>query len=266
MSNFDVCEVECAQMNDHKTEKIDFLIMLLSTDWFLEFWPLIGIGVPKPKKSQLQLGCRPIVTQIHTVSGSEVKDRIDISHTPERLLETRNQFLTLLASCDLDEPTRIAVLSGLQRKRYSKTQVIVFEDITKLLVENYFDDVEPKLDPLIKQAVAEAWKYTQSLASEEPFSPFDEVDLNHLNLESDTPWDRYIRSLTPDIPDNLANWIYGDVTTVPALECSWCLVGENVKAYQKKELLDWYLATATNTTGAQMNLPFLSVCVQPVPS
>lgn len=253
-------------MSDQKTSTIDYLVMLLSTDWFLEFWSLIGIGVPKAKKTLLQMGCRSIVTQIHTYQGKEVKDHISISYLPERILETRNQFLNLLASCDLDEPTRIAALSGLQRKRYSKTQLIVFEDITKLLVENYFDDVEPKLDPFIKQVVADAWKYTQSLASEETFSPYDEVFLNYLSLESETPWDRYICSLTPDIPDNLANSIYGGTTTVPALECTWCLVSENVKAHQKKELLDWYVATATYVTGAKTNLPFLSVCVQAVPS
>lgn len=249
-------------MSDQRVKTIDYLVMLLSTDWFLEYWPLIGIGAPKAKKTLLQLGCRPIVTQIHTFQGKEVKDHISISYLPERILETRNQFSNLLASCDLDEETRIATLSGLQRKRYSKTQLIVFEDITKLLVENYFDDVEPKLDPFIKQLVADAWKYTQSLASEEPFSPYDEVDLNYLSLESETPWDRYICSLTPEIPDNLANTISGDVTTVPALECTWCLVSENVKAYQKKELLDWYVTTTTNVTGAKTNLPFLSLCVQ----
>ncbi|MBA3993458.1 MAG: hypothetical protein C0469_08015 [Cyanobacteria bacterium DS2.3.42] len=252
-------------MADQKIEKIDFLVMLLSTDWFLEYWPLIGIGIQKDKKSRLQLGCRPIVTQIHTVQGKVVKDRIDISHTPERIRETKNQFSNLIASCDLDEHTKIAALSGLERKKYSKAQLIVFEDITKLLVEGYFDDVEPKLDPFIKQLVAEAWNYTKSLASEEPFSPYDEVDLNYLSLASQTPWDAYVRDLTAEDPDALANWICADRTTVPALECMWCVAGENLKARQKKQLLDWYIATANNVTGADTNLPFLSLCVRAIP-
>jgi len=46
---------------------VDYLVMLLSTDWFFDHWPAIGIAMKKQTKAHLQNGCRSIIKQILTV-------------------------------------------------------------------------------------------------------------------------------------------------------------------------------------------------------
>jgi hypothetical protein len=71
---------------------MDYFMMLLSTDWFLPYWPEIGIDIAEAKRVGLQQGCREIADQI--LGGANNYFLADFSE--ERRQETHSMFLALL--------------------------------------------------------------------------------------------------------------------------------------------------------------------------
>src|SRR5438046_6370169 len=70
----------------------EYLILLLSTDWFLPYWIEIGIDIAEDKKIGIQQGCRGIVDQI--TGGDESTFIRSFSEHHRREAETR--FIALL--------------------------------------------------------------------------------------------------------------------------------------------------------------------------
>ena len=62
----------------------DDLVMLLSTDWFLPYWFVLGIGAEDERKVCVKEGCRKIVKQI--MSGA--REYWHVSFSEERISET----------------------------------------------------------------------------------------------------------------------------------------------------------------------------------
>ena len=59
--------------------ELDRLVMLLSADWFVPYWQLIGIFTDNKRKSLLRDECREIVPQI--MSGATQYWYTDFSET-----------------------------------------------------------------------------------------------------------------------------------------------------------------------------------------
>src|ERR1700685_961556 len=76
----------------------DKLIMLLSTDWFFEYWPLIGLCIEKNRRNCLKTECREFVTQF--VGGAS--EYWNISFAEDRLTATQTDFLAAARKCGID--------------------------------------------------------------------------------------------------------------------------------------------------------------------
>src|ERR1700752_4639430 len=74
---------------------IDYLIMLLSTDWFGPYWASIGVDVGEDVRAPLGLGCRDIVHQI--LSGEE--HYYLVSFSAQRKAGTRATLESLVRGC-----------------------------------------------------------------------------------------------------------------------------------------------------------------------
>src|SRR6516225_6613441 len=81
-----------------RKNKLDKVIMLLSTDWFFSEWPIIGIVIDDKKKKVLQHGCREIVRKM--VSGAT--EYWLISFSAKRTQETLSQFELLLKTSKVE--------------------------------------------------------------------------------------------------------------------------------------------------------------------
>src|SRR2546422_5674260 len=70
----------------------EYLILLLSTDWFLPYWTEIGIDIAEDKKIGIQQGCREIIDQI---TGGD--DNVFLrSFSEHHRREAESKFLALL--------------------------------------------------------------------------------------------------------------------------------------------------------------------------
>lgn len=244
-------------MSSEEAFSVDYLVMLLSTDWFFDCWPAVGIGVEKRRKEPLQNGCRSIVKQILSVNGVEAKEYYNVSFAFGRVMRTRELFMELLAQSEIDPCAASAIQSALDQKKYSQKTLETLEEVTGMLLQNMLNGVAPRLDRLVKQTLHKAWQHKQTLT--EGWQSLDHVDFGQLNLASASQWDRYMRGLTPEIETCLSDLVSVDKKIVPALEYIWCLAGEDLNSDQKKELIDWYCAITENLTGAVLKLPCLSL-------
>src|SRR5262249_15263754 len=84
---------------------IDQMIMLLSSDWFLPYWGMIGQSIDQQLQICVQQGCRAIVKQI--VCG--VEEYWLASFTVERQAETRSMFEKLSGSCGIQRATLVDI-------------------------------------------------------------------------------------------------------------------------------------------------------------
>jgi len=249
-------------MSSAEAFSVDYLVMLLSTDWFFEYWPAIGIGVAKAKKTPLQLGCRSIVKQILAVSGEEAKENFNVSFDFHRVMRSRELFVELLAKSELDCCATSTIQAALDQKQCSAKTLETLEDVTRMQLQNMLNGVPPKLDPSVKQTLHKAWKHKQTFT--QGWQPIDHLDFGQLNLALSSQWDREMW-LTPDIATCLSDQISVNKNIVPALEYIWCLVSEDLNSEQKKELIDWYCAITENLTGSVLKLPCLSLAQADVP-
>jgi len=166
---------------------VDTAAMLLSTDWFLPFWPLIGIEVGSQRC--LQEGCRKIVLRF--MDGAANYYLINFSH--ERTDSTRQSMQALAAQCGLNgtakESLEKLVAHMPEREQFYKTAWLFCSFIEQISKDPATDDA---VRFIIKRSRRE-------------FSFARECDFNTACLESKSPWDVYTRGLTPELPDNLSN-------------------------------------------------------------
>lgn len=69
---------------------IDWLILLLSTDWFLEHWEILDVKLDAQRKLSIQRGCREIVAQI--MAGSDGRNYYNANFSEKRFQQTRQLF------------------------------------------------------------------------------------------------------------------------------------------------------------------------------
>src|SRR5215475_4587263 len=77
---------------------IEYLVLLLSTDWFFPYWNEIGIELPQSKKTCIQQGCREV---INAITGSD--DGAFVRSFNDYLRRgAESRFLALLLRCDTE--------------------------------------------------------------------------------------------------------------------------------------------------------------------
>jgi hypothetical protein len=204
---------------------IDYLIMLLSTDWFGPYWSTISIDVGEDVRSPLRLGCRDIVHQI--LSGEE--QYYLVSFSAHRKAETRATLELLIKGCGAPEDAQKVVNKWAILTDDELTAAWICNDFTTDILSGNSRNNDPKLDAKI---VAE-------LAASRKNYDIETYEFSQISLASPSTWDAYIRGLTPQqptaLPDNLAA-----VLRYQRLEELWNSVKGRLTPAQKSELVSWY--------------------------
>ncbi|HWB32941.1 MAG TPA: hypothetical protein VG714_07200 [Acidobacteriaceae bacterium] len=209
----------------------DYLIMLLSTDWFLPYWAEIGIHVEdQAKKVRIQRGCRGIVDQM--LSGS--KDYYQRQDSPDRKRETASEFLTLLRDCDAETEVSEASEEWSNLSHEKLYPAFMYWGHTIDLIQGRVQERGLPLSPSIKEEVVKAWEACQMA----------EPDFPEICLNSKSTWDTYTQTLLTNAK-TLAN-ILNSVLRERNFRAFWTHLRQQLTPHQLNELASWYRAMTVN--------------------
>lgn len=206
----------------------DHLSMLLSTDWFLPHWFLIGIDAAS-NAIALQQTCRNIVRDLI----GEASEYYHISFTEGRLATTRNALVRAAAACSL--PTacvkRIEQICtpNPYRDEQHKTAWVLLDVVGPELLQ------DQHLEPTIRTALNGAKQWFK----------FDAELLNRQCVESRTAWDSYIRDLTPEQPSALSDFVAAGLI----VEAQFAFVLNQLTTAQQNSLLTLCRKRRSEITG-----------------
>jgi hypothetical protein len=238
-----------------KTQRndVDKLTMLLSTDWFSSYWASIGIVLETKGRAAVQQGCRKIVKQI--ISGAQ--EYWLVSFSPERVQQTRLMLQDLFRNVKPGEAVlhRVnALVSGVRVAQVDDGSTWLLTHLTQMLLNDSQEIADIKLDLVIKRTVSAAW--------EQLMIDLENIDFRALSEDSQSEWDKYIRSLTPDLPTYLCDYLMISILGESKFEFIWDVVRRQLNAKQRRELLDWYRAAARSVTGGEVTFAYLGDTVQ----
>jgi hypothetical protein len=225
----------------------DKLVMLLSADWFFPHWHLVGAeSEQRSQMEALQQGCRTIVKQF----VGHAKEYWHVSFAPERMSETAVAFEKLLASTKVPSST----ISSLQKSGPSSAETesasqeafILFALTERLRTVGEAPNCPP-LEPETREAV---------LRVSDKYDVGD-VDWEQICLKSATPWDRYLRTLSPDQPTLLADFLVAEVLVKTSFRQLWAELLNKLNSHQREELMNWYRCAAKAMMGIE--LPFSKI-------
>jgi hypothetical protein len=227
---------------------VDDFIMLLSTDWFFDHWTVIGVDVDETRRLCLKAGARAIVRAF--MSGAT--EYWLVSFAGERIEETRSEFNALLQKCRADEATIDRIKKLTCQKPAVDLEVRIqgiLHHLTATLVSGSSAQELPRIDPSLRQAVVDFWN--RHVRSRHDIA---DIDFHVRCLNADSSWDQYIRSLTPDLPDMLANSLTQAFIVVGDIELLWNFIHRELSREQREELFRWYRAAGTSITQGEVTL------------
>jgi hypothetical protein len=199
----------------------DYLVMLLSTDWFLPFWSEIGIDAGTDLKDLVKESCRAMVR--HFMGTGEDYFRIDFRD--ERMRETHSQFIGLLREYGLESVVNIETFA------HSGDDLgigLMLRALTHDLLSEEKVNAIPSLDDVTRIAIAEGKKYD-----------LDPSQLSKTSRESGSGWDKYLESVFCDVPDTLSTFAMFSVQRY-RLKHLWMRMCEILSEVQRSKLLEWY--------------------------
>lgn len=206
----------------------DYVAMLLSTDWFFPYWPMIGLEVGD-ERACFKEGCREIVKEL--MAGAE--QYYDVAFTADHLAATRHSMLGLARQCNFSSKAtqRIDELCT-PKVKHNEMQTTAWMFRMILMKELLYDE---QLDANIRELL---------LRAHEQFAS-DNVALERCCVQSSTEWDIYTRSLTPDLPACLSDFV--SVALIPEAQLDF--VFRRLSGDQRSALLNEYRAAKLRMTG-----------------
>jgi hypothetical protein len=211
---------------------VDDVVMLLSTDWFLPYWSVIGIEAPNQKLC-IQKGCRQIVHEV--MNGAT--DFYCINRSDERLEATRQSIRALAKECRLGESAKMR-LGDLVDSRPERDQFYKGAWLFRVLIDNLVKD--DQLDATIRLVLGRR---------RNKHAAMNDLDFEQLSSRSNTAWDNYIRSLTPEVPTSLSNFLLVDLVVSQLLTS----VLAQLTPAQREELLSRFQSIAKSVTGVDVD-------------
>jgi hypothetical protein len=203
----------------------DFLIMLLSTDWFFGFWSYIGIETDDASAAAIKSGCREIVGEI--MSGAECYSLADYSS--KRMHKTNSQFANLVERLKAEEAFSLANSEWDSMTHDELTAAWIYTRLTTDLTSSDSGDGRPNLDQEIVDKVKAAQKRVEC----------EEPDFLDLCLASGTPWDSYTRNLDANLPTMLADRLVS-FRRYMRLKMIWRALLRQLSEGQIRSLISWY--------------------------
>lgn len=226
------------------SKSIDQLVMLLSSDWFLPKWHLLGLGAQPEAKAALQKSCRTLTVEF---LDGEV-DYWMISFDPARIGRTQANFFAAvvrskLSVSDVEVLQRIANRTEDEENDQRDASLLV--SLTLLLTTSGAEVADESLGERVISAVRST-------------SRAFELDMASIAPEwlcSNSEWDKQLREMTADLPEYLADFAQDLVTSSNKFLLFWKALMGKVDTDQRASLVAWYKVTALKLVGQHIELP-----------
>jgi hypothetical protein len=218
---------------------IDFLVILLSTDWFLPYWEDIGINVTETKKIDIQQGCREIVDEM--LNGAETVFMGDCSEDRKR--KTASSFLALLRRLDAESEVSATCIEWVSLSHDALTTVVLCVLQNDGLRFAATTDSVPNLEDPIRAEVMKTWEVYAVSAS----------IFRDICLSSTTEWDLRTKQILEN-PRALANQLWRFLLN-RRMRAFWADIRERLTPQQRRDLAAWYCAAISSKTGRPVLIP-----------
>jgi|GEM_PF-1628601 len=228
-----------------KNTSVDKLVMLLSTDWFFDYWSAIGLSSKDENRRLLQKKCQDIVQQQIMI---DVKEYWLTSFTESRIEKTVAKFLDAVKSCGLGNFFLNRVNALLENRNDLLLDVDtawLLGSITELIISGTVINDMDEFAPMIKEKIASIWMECD----------LGGMDFSELCLNSESTWDQYIRGVTPDLPTMVADYVAVEITGKDRFLLFWDRVGKSLPSAQKVNLLNGYKSAAYELSGQKFVPP-----------
>jgi hypothetical protein len=213
---------------------IDCLIMLLSTDWFLPFWPEVGLDLEIAVRAVMQEGCREIVRAVMVKKSADDEGSFDyIDYSEECMLEARSMLIELVEKLDV----RSVVSPLLDEQTDSAQDQTGTAMMLRLLTHELIDGVSGAAGGVPEFAVRVAAMEASVSYDIEPDGFWE------ISTKSASGWDQYLQSLLVETPDALSMHLYPAVQE-RRLRALWGRLSERLTVRERQDLLSWYRAMA----------------------
>ncbi|MBK7749226.1 MAG: hypothetical protein IPI39_18470 [Candidatus Obscuribacter sp.] len=225
--------------------QIDYLVMLLSSDWFFAYWDSIGVSFDESTRRKLQQSCRQIVKQI-MLDANKIGSQsyFDTTFSPQRLEETQNQFFKALENIKGKE-----VFAELLHNKRKNNRVLSDNDswllvcITKEFINGKVGCSSLSLSEssadLIMQYGGQFFLIN--------------VDYDSLCLNSITEWDCYLRSMSIDQPTYLSDCL-SDILRAKSLVLFWRNLSSKLTPSLTAEIVNWYEEESCSRVNRRISL------------
>jgi hypothetical protein len=170
-----------------------------------------------------------------------------VSFDQERVSKTITELLNAAQRCDF-EKTFIdkidARIKGSCKPLIDNENSWLFSSLTEMLVsESTLSEID-NLDITLQRKLEKVWVECNP----------DEINFTTLCLNSNSIWDQYIRSITPDIPTMLVDYVSIEIVERDRFAFFWDRICKTINNTQKTHLIAWY-ASAFQAVTEQEFIP-----------
>lgn len=214
------------------TNQSDRFIMLLSADWFSQFWKDFGLVFSKSEQ-ELTVGVsRKVIREL--LKGADTYWGVNFS--PERVSATRSSFLAELRKLRLAE-TAVAQLADAMEVAEESAEVAT----TLWLYGALLDQLIGSTDALAPPGVsAPSFRTLKVIWKSSMTAEISRRQLEGALMASASPWDRALRDATPDLPTYLSDWAMTGLQRPERFQRFWAelfwVVSQSERAAIKKWL------------------------------
>jgi hypothetical protein len=216
----------------------------MSSDWFFDYWDALGLIVRRDNRDCVKAKCRIIVSELIGDSS----EYWFVSFSKNRINGTIDKFMFLIKQCKLSKNefnSMSNLLISLAEGDEFLEKAELLDMITAKIIDVQYNDDCDDTDNI--SVVRNA--FSRASANERNFE--------RIAIESKTAWDAYLRSLTPDLPTLLSDFLGSQQSAFRFLSTL-----AEIKSHTSHDntviILAMYRRIAEKLFGANFTMPELS--------
>jgi hypothetical protein len=216
--------------------KADKVLMLLSAEWFAPYCKSFGLVLTDDEQALVQRAARNAVRSF--MGGTDTYWNIDLSQ--QRVARTVHSFSKALRDSGLSSTAVTQMLDLFAEKQTDveavATTLWLFSALSDQLISSNSTGSRPEVSANTLRVVRSMWQASARDAASEEFE--------RTALASQSEWDRYLRSLTPDLPTYLSDWAAQNLKNADRFQRFWAQLFWITSATDRRILQNWYQAEA----------------------